>query len=62
MEQKPCSIEQQLTMRLKEQGESYMNVVPKKDTKEGESGVFKLKLKGGQPQLQQSAEIKVENA
>ena len=37
-----------------------MNVV-KKDSKEGEEGVFKLKLKGGQPQLQKAAEEK-ENA
>jgi 5-methylcytosine-specific restriction endonuclease McrBC GTP-binding regulatory subunit McrB len=36
VEQKPCEIESQLTLRLKEQGESIMNVVPKKDTKEVE--------------------------
>lgn len=53
---KPCLIESQLNMRLKEQGESYMNVVQKKDAKEGEEGVFKLKLTGGQPQLQKKAE------
>ena len=53
---KPCLIESQLNMRLKEQGESYMNVVQKKDAKEGEEGVFKLKLTGGQPQLKKAEE------
>lgn len=61
VEQKPCPIESSINARLKQPGESLANVVPKKDTKEGEEGVFKLKLKGGQPQLQKAAAEK-ENA
>tara|TARA_B110000305_G_C19307262_1_gene572203 strand:- start:43 stop:159 length:117 start_codon:yes stop_codon:yes gene_type:complete len=38
-------------MRLKESGELITNVVPKKDAKEAEKNVFKLKLKGAQLQL-----------
>ena len=52
---KPCEIENQLTMRIKD-GNSVQAIVPARTKKEGEEGVFNLKLKGELPKLKKQVD------